>query len=143
MSKKIGMVAFRSSASGMSVISNIGPTMPGMKQILFWPGREEGHVKRFSRCTGPPPTKLGERNMGGGTVKTIVNTCNSCLPGARHHFEHFTYINSCRRCMHHTKRAPLLRIITPLRVKRTAVYKSFHLHDLLCKRGPDGICYRW
>ncbi|VCW76386.1 unnamed protein product [Gulo gulo] len=50
MSKKIGMVAFRSSASGISVISNIGPTMPGMKQILFWPVREEEHrhIKQFS-----------------------------------------------------------------------------------------------
>lgn len=44
MSKKIGMVAFRSSASGISVISNIGPTMPGIKQILFWPERKEGGV---------------------------------------------------------------------------------------------------
>lgn len=49
MSKKIGMVAFLSSASGISVISNIGPTMPGMKQILFWPAEEEGqgYMKQF------------------------------------------------------------------------------------------------
>lgn len=37
MSKKIGMVAFRSSTSGIRVISKMGPTIPGIKQILFWP----------------------------------------------------------------------------------------------------------
>lgn len=76
MSKKIGMVAFRSSASGMSVISNIGPTMPGMKQILFWPEREQGHghINQFAGCTGPPRTKPGEREKGGRTVETTVNT---------------------------------------------------------------------
>lgn len=34
MSKKMGMVALLSSSSGIRVISRMGPTMPGMKQIL-------------------------------------------------------------------------------------------------------------
>lgn len=34
MSKKMGMVALLSSSSGIKVISRMGPTMPGMKQIL-------------------------------------------------------------------------------------------------------------
>lgn len=37
MSKKIGIVAFRSSTSGIRVISKTGPTIPGIKHILFWP----------------------------------------------------------------------------------------------------------
>lgn len=37
ISKKIGMVAFRSSASGIRVISRIGPTIPGINRILFCP----------------------------------------------------------------------------------------------------------
>lgn len=39
MSKKMGMVDLRSSSSGTSVISRMGPTMPGMNSILRWPGR--------------------------------------------------------------------------------------------------------
>lgn len=34
MSKKMGMVALLNSSSGIKVISRMGPTMPGMKQIL-------------------------------------------------------------------------------------------------------------
>lgn len=34
MSKKMGMVALRSSVSGISVISNMGPTISGMNFIL-------------------------------------------------------------------------------------------------------------
>lgn len=34
MSKKMGMVDLRSSSSGTSVISRMGPTMPGMNSIL-------------------------------------------------------------------------------------------------------------
>lgn len=38
MSKKMGMVDVRSSSSGTRVISRMGPTMPGMNSILWWPG---------------------------------------------------------------------------------------------------------
>lgn len=46
MSKKMGMVALRSSGSGTSVISRIGLTMPGMNSILRGPGNGEceGHA---------------------------------------------------------------------------------------------------
>lgn len=37
ISKNIGMVAFLSSVSGISVISNMGPTISGMNLILCWP----------------------------------------------------------------------------------------------------------
>lgn len=37
MSKKMGMVAFRNSISGTSVISRIGPTISGMNLILWGP----------------------------------------------------------------------------------------------------------
>lgn len=76
MSKKIGMVAFLSSASGISVISNIGPTMPGMKQILFWPAKEEGqgHMKQFhDGQTGPAPGNWGKKERR-RKVKTGVNS---------------------------------------------------------------------
>lgn len=77
MSKKIGMVAFLSSASGISVISNIGPTMPGMKQILFWPAKEEGqrHMKQYHN--GPAPELKGE----GKPTRQL--TFYSCSLGAR------------------------------------------------------------
>lgn len=39
MSKKMGMVAFRNSISGTSVISSIGPTISGMNFILWGPTR--------------------------------------------------------------------------------------------------------
>lgn len=67
MSKKIGMVAFRSSASGISVISNIGPTMPGMKQILFWPERDAGHglVRECSRMLRCLSYGLGQEREAG------------------------------------------------------------------------------
>lgn len=42
MSKKMGMVDLRSSSSGTSVISRMGPTMPGMNSILRWPGGQGG-----------------------------------------------------------------------------------------------------
>lgn len=41
MSKKMGMVAFRSSISGTSVISRIGPTISGMNFILWGPCEEK------------------------------------------------------------------------------------------------------
>lgn len=55
MSKNIGIVAFRSSTSGIRVISKMGPTIPGIKQILFWPETEMqiGYLR-------------GEENKGGG-----------------------------------------------------------------------------
>lgn len=37
ISKKIGMVAFRSSISGVNVTSRMGPTMDGMNLILWGP----------------------------------------------------------------------------------------------------------
>jgi len=48
MSKNIGIVAFRSSTSGMRVISRMGPTIPGIKQILFWP-KTEWQIRYFRR----------------------------------------------------------------------------------------------
>lgn len=39
ISKKMGMVARLNSSSGIKVISRMGPTMPGMKQILWLPER--------------------------------------------------------------------------------------------------------
>lgn len=89
MSKKIGMVAFLSSASGISVISNMGPTMPGMKQILFWPAKEEGqgHMKQFhDGQTGPAPGSWGREERR--KVKTGVNFSIAVYqkPGS---FEHY------------------------------------------------------
>lgn len=49
MSKKIGIVAFRSSTSGIRVISKMGPTIPGIKQILFCP---ETQTQIVGRCLG-------------------------------------------------------------------------------------------
>lgn len=37
ISKKMGMVAFRSSTSGVNVTSRMGPTMEGMNLILWGP----------------------------------------------------------------------------------------------------------
>lgn len=45
ISKKIGIVAFRSSVSGISVISKIGPTISGMNLILCWPLKEKMHYR--------------------------------------------------------------------------------------------------
>lgn len=39
MSKKMGIVALLNSSSGIRVISSIGPTTPGIKQILWLPAR--------------------------------------------------------------------------------------------------------
>lgn len=70
------MVAFRSSASGISVISNIGPTMPGMKQILFWPEREKGHrhIKQLHDMQVLLRPSLGKGKKRGRIVKSIVTT---------------------------------------------------------------------
>lgn len=46
MSKKMGMVALLSSSSGIKVISRMGPTMPGMKQILWLPIRQGCIIQR-------------------------------------------------------------------------------------------------
>lgn len=46
MSKKMGMVALLNSSSGIKVISRMGPTMPGMKQILWLPKRQTCIIHR-------------------------------------------------------------------------------------------------
>lgn len=63
ISKKIGMVAFRSSVSGISVISKIGPTISGMNLILCWPLRE----RMDFRVNKQPPT-LGEDNCYNSSI---------------------------------------------------------------------------
>lgn len=61
MSKKMGMVAFRSSGSGTRVTSRMGPTMAGMNFILWGPegptecryhaGKEKKNPKTYiSKC---------------------------------------------------------------------------------------------
>lgn len=45
MSKKMGIVAFRSSISGTSVISRMGPTISGMNLILCGPGNNSKETK--------------------------------------------------------------------------------------------------
>lgn len=54
ISKKMGMVALLSSSSGIKVISRMGPTMPGMKLILWLPerhtyaaGGKTGEIRQF------------------------------------------------------------------------------------------------
>lgn len=49
MSKKIGMVALRSSISGTSVISSMGPTISGMNLIL-WAPEEETKTQHPRKC---------------------------------------------------------------------------------------------
>ena len=38
------------------------------------------------------------------------------------------------------KTSPVVRDNDPGVWRHTAVYKAFHLHYLLCKQGPDGVC---
>lgn len=140
MSKKIGMVAFRSSASGISVISNIGPTMPGMKQILFWPEREEGRgpLRPFSQCTGSSQTKPGERKKGGRIGNTIANS--SIVVHQETGFLDTLHALTLVRGHASSRTSSVVKGNDPACGKYDTVYKGFHLHRLLCKQGPDGPC---
>lgn len=75
MSKNIGIVAFRSSTSGMRVISKMGPTIPGIKQILFWP-KTEWQIRYFRR-----EEKLLEKHLGQAVFYSSVLTtyASNCL----------------------------------------------------------------
>lgn len=52
ISKKMGMVAFRSSTSGVSVTSRMGPTMDGMNLILWGPEMKVSEDMKKNNFTG-------------------------------------------------------------------------------------------
>lgn len=72
ISKKIGMVALLNSSSGIKVISRIGPTMPGMKQILWLPERHTHTSTHSIKKTGTIRQFL--------TPFPMLNTCFHFCP---------------------------------------------------------------
>lgn len=74
MSKKIGIVAFRSSTSGIRVISKMGPTIPGIKQILFWPATKP-QIEYLKR----KPNSFRETSRSCNHLKQCLKLCWSSL----------------------------------------------------------------
>lgn len=70
------MVDLRSSSSGTSVISRMGPTMPGMNSILRWPGEgtEGWSAEALTACAQEQAAVCGR---GRGAVVGEV-----CAPSA-------------------------------------------------------------
>ena len=78
MSKKMGMVAFRSSGSGISVTSRMGPTIAGMNFILLGPEGRRAPPRDTYQNRGNKPTTARRRRVitqqtkGGAAVQPLV-----------------------------------------------------------------------